>query len=104
MSDHTLTPDETEAEVRRVMTAIIGWPRIDRWLESVKREAAANAIEEAERAAKASAVAVLDSDPVHGWTTARRTAWATGAESILSTLRKLAATTRNPRTPGEETT
>ncbi|WP_333810778.1 hypothetical protein [Timonella senegalensis] len=36
MSDHTPT---TEDEIRRVMTPLIGWPRLDRWLAEVKAQA-----------------------------------------------------------------
>ena len=57
----------------------------DRWLESVKREAAAVALEEA-------------------WKL-RRGADRWGVESVPADwLLELATTTRNPRTPGEETT
>lgn len=31
--------DETEDAVRRVMTPLIGWPRLDRWLAGVKAQA-----------------------------------------------------------------
>jgi hypothetical protein len=44
---YTPTTDETEAEVRRVMTPLIGWPRIDRWLAEVRREAAEKALMDA---------------------------------------------------------
>jgi hypothetical protein len=53
----------TEAEVRRVMTPLIGWPRIDRWLAEVRREAAEKAWDECWGRAESRAKVLRDGEP-----------------------------------------
>lgn len=94
--DLIVTPDDctvTGPLVERRATMA----EIDAWLESVKREAAAAALEEAanwleqqEAAVRASGAVLVPLNPPGLYLTA-------------DGLRKLATTTRNPRTPGEET-